>query len=363
MNKMKKIKLFVFSFLIVILLVSCENENINMKEYDENPKTTHDFVSNKTIEPTKNVMVDTQVGNIANYGIAAKNGEWIYFSSMEEGLCKMKEDGSSKTLILPDKSITYINIVDDYIYYTSLTNGSKLYRIKTDGTGIRMLSENGVSDVHVVDKWIYFINEGEGEYKICKMKTNGSELSEISSRSVSALFFVDDTIYYRQREYDGKLNKYRLCRMNSDGTNKTKILDEDIRYFRISGDWIYYVDKDNYNIYKVRLDGSEKTKINADKSSYINVVGEWIYYVNYGDTHNHALYKIKTDGSSRTKVLEETGLNMHYLNIIDDWIYYVKVDFLGATYRVNIDGSENMRLSINNYDTSWRAREEELSEN
>lgn len=367
---MVRVELFVFLFLIVILLVGCKNQNMNMKEHNKNVNTTHDFdiVPKKTIEFKDNEDVDKYAGNvygnIGNYGIAAKNGEWIYFSSMEEGLCKMKEDGSSKTLVLPDKSITYINIVDDYVYYTSLTNNSKLYKIKTDGTGIKMLSENDVSDVYIVNGCIYFINNVEDEYKICRMKTDGSELSEISSKGVSDLFFFEDTIYYTQREYDDKLNKYSLYRMNSNGTNKTKIHDEDINNFNILGEWIYYIDKDNNsNIYKMRLDGSDKTKINSDKSSYINVVGEWIYYVNSIDIHNDALYKIKTDGSSRVKVLDAAGSRVVALNKIDDWIYYVRVDFYGATYRVKIDGSENIRLSINNYDTSWKAREQEVSGN
>lgn len=190
---MARVELIVF--LIVILLVGCKNENMNMKEHNKNVNNTHDFdiVPKKTIELKENEDVDTHAGNvygnIANYGIAAKNGKWIYFSSMEEGLCKMKEDGSSKTLVLPDKSITYINIVDDYVYYTSLTNNSKLYKIKTDGTGIKMLSENDVSDVYIVNGWIYFVNNVEDEYKICRMKTDGSELSEISSKGVSDLFF------------------------------------------------------------------------------------------------------------------------------------------------------------------------------
>lgn len=61
-----------------------------------------------------------------------------------------------------------------------------------------MLSENSVSHVHVVNDWIYFVNNVADEYKICKMKTDRSDrtlVMDTSGSSTHYLNIVDDWIY------------------------------------------------------------------------------------------------------------------------------------------------------------------------
>ena len=68
------------------------------------------------------------------------SGEWIYYiSSYESGrnLCKMKTDGSEKTILFAEECGWKIDVVDDWVFFeTDVSIGSRgsMFRIKTDGS-------------------------------------------------------------------------------------------------------------------------------------------------------------------------------------------------------------------------------------
>ncbi|MCL1866505.1 MAG: DUF5050 domain-containing protein, partial [Oscillospiraceae bacterium] len=58
-------------------------------------------------------------GNNANFGLAAVQGDWVYYSCISGGIWKSRTDGTGKTRITDDSAF-FINVVGDWIYY----NGS-----------------------------------------------------------------------------------------------------------------------------------------------------------------------------------------------------------------------------------------------
>ncbi|KYH34722.1 hypothetical protein CLTEP_13190 [Clostridium tepidiprofundi DSM 19306] len=62
-------------------------------------------------------------------------GDWIYYSNaLDDGkLYKINIDGSGEKVKLSDDTVTYINIVDNYLYYVS---DNKLYRLMIDRIGV-----------------------------------------------------------------------------------------------------------------------------------------------------------------------------------------------------------------------------------
>ena len=89
----------------------------------------------------KNVTGNTP-GNIVNGGIAATDGEWIYYSNTrdQEKLYRIKPDGNDKQKVSDDLS-KMLNVVEGWIYYYNFLHMSdmipigELCRIKTDGSG------------------------------------------------------------------------------------------------------------------------------------------------------------------------------------------------------------------------------------
>jgi hypothetical protein len=77
-------------------------------------------------------------GNLANGGLAAQQGDWIYYSSYSVdsdgtdnySLCKIRTDGTGKTKLSNIDSDNDINVVGDWIYYTN----ASFYKMHTDGT-------------------------------------------------------------------------------------------------------------------------------------------------------------------------------------------------------------------------------------
>ncbi len=118
-------------------------------------------------------------GNIANCGVIAKQGDWIYYCNFNDNrkLYKIKTDGTEKTKLNDDHS-TYINVSGDWVYYTSSssagTYGGKIYKIKIDGSGKTKLSDDEAGYVNVSGDWIYYSNYDDMD-KLYKIKTDGTK--------------------------------------------------------------------------------------------------------------------------------------------------------------------------------------------
>ena len=72
-------------------------------------------------------------GNHSNYGLAALQEDWVYFSSISKFSCLYKIDatGIERTL-LSEGDFNYINVVGNSIYFIGGTN--RLTKIQTDGS-------------------------------------------------------------------------------------------------------------------------------------------------------------------------------------------------------------------------------------
>ncbi len=128
------------------------------------------------------------LGNEVCYDYVIKNG-WIYyfdngldFSTEKDyqsdqsriGIYKMKIDGSEKQKLLDgfqyyenplDKMVADMKIYGDYLYFEDLTEkgGSKVYRMKTDGSDVTMMTKSGVYNYVVSGDNLYF-SKGERKW-------------------------------------------------------------------------------------------------------------------------------------------------------------------------------------------------------
>ena len=222
---------------------------------------------NEKVKLTLNVENDfgNSFGNIMNTGSFADNKDNIYYKEVNDKnnlyYIDKKTNEISKLL---DYNVSYMNISDDYIYYS----GSRISRIKTNGTDFKVLSNNSASEMIVEKDWIYYSNESDS----------------------------------------GKLYKIR-----TDGTSNVKISNDNGLFMNIVDDYIYYTNfSDNKSIYKIKKDGTGRTKLNGDSSEYINVINGWIYYSNASD--GFKIYKVNINGTGRTKVTDTSGTYLNYSN-------------------------------------------------
>jgi len=249
------------------------------------------------LEMGQNTLNGNTPGNIVNGGIAAVQDQWIYFSHMSDGGKLYKSRLSGNNLIkLTDNGAMGINVSGDWIYYANTGDGNKMYRINTDGSGNQKVCDDWPRYLNLVGDWIYYSNYND-----------------------------DNSIY----------------RIMADGTQKSLVYNDDAHFLNVAGGYIYY---SNYNdgnkIYKVKIDGTGRQKICDDSSCYINVVNNWVYYSN--NDHDNKIYRIRTNGGSKMKVNNDTS---YYMNTSGDFIYYVNGNKDSSVYRISIDGRSKKNLN------------------
>jgi len=306
------------------------------------------------VDTTKNTRGNT-TGNIVNRGTAAIQGDWIYYVSDNGGcLSKMHINGKHKERI-SDDSCLFINVMDDWIYYSNVSDNNYLYGIRTDGTERTKLNDDYSENVSVVGDWIYYSrvvkeplgNYGEltsyilTEYHLYKIHTDGTGRVKIHDDKYMFMNVTEDWVY--------NLHCDNIYKIRTDGSEKIKLSDDQVDYVNVEGDWIYYCEVSESwdwhcrtpdsggefwgNLYKMRLDGTEKTKLNDDKCEYINVAGDWIYYFIFEN-----LYKIRTDGSGRRKLRGNIGYTMD-LSVVGNWIFYWKIGGDALIHKIRTNGT------------------------
>lgn len=288
----------------------------------------------KVGESTGNTFNDSKLKATTNYKykITAinKNGESEY-SNLAEALTKEKvNDRGNSGNNLANGGLAAEQ--GEWIYFTNKNGYNGMYKMKKDGTSTKKLYDGYIESINVIGDWVYFSNH----YQLCKIKTDGSGYTEISDEAVSNLTVIGEWIYYAA---DG-FNK-----MKTDGSGKTKLTSDDVYEFNVEGDWIYYSNiSDKNKLYKIKTDGSGRVKLTEDKSGCINLSGDWIYYKNVSD--GSKIYKIKTDGTGREKVLSD---NVNMFNVTGDTIIYENWGYGGRLFKVGTDGKNYTQLADSHY--------------
>lgn len=285
-------------------------------------------VSDKTLNSLFEQRVNTEgnsLSNLNNFGIASVQDGWIYYSdySDNQNLYKMKPDGSSVTKLSSEGGISHINVLGDFIYYSS--NEGKLSKMSIQGTDSTVLVDDEVYFLYAASDWIYFYSKGA----LQRMKPDGSDRSTILESDDQWNYYITDGyIYY--------IENGSLMRVNSDGSGKTAIINGNVQYFNISGGSIYYISLDQ-KLYKAVINGTGKKLLTNDDTGSINVTDGFVYYSNISD--NSTLYKVSVDGTSRVKL----GSTSIYgdINVVGDRIFCSSGSESYAINAMNSDGNNN----------------------
>ena len=253
-------------------------------------------------------------------GTIAKQGDWLYYSFFNSthytGLCKVKTDGTGKTVLADVYGARYINVVGDWVYYidcgTSIY-GNKVVRIKTDGTekevffssdkqyyGLQVFGGEGyiMKGTNDADATYFIVDMSSGENAV-----TAQDILDCLDRGAIAIASEDYLIY----SHDNDLYAY-----NRKTAVAKKLFAAKSCIFHNNKLWTstHYADLTDFdNIVIQTRDGK--------KMVYFDPVNEKVY----STTPSASAYDYATFG--------------------DGYVYYTKWDGL---YRANIDGSNPVRL-------------------
>jgi hypothetical protein len=258
-------------------------------------------------------------------GGVTQSGGWIYYTK-NDTLFRMKPDWTEKTKVIEHFAAEGWVIQGDTIYYGDRDTRS-LSRIKTDSTEKMKLDNDLMFGFEVSGDWIYFSVKPGGIFKI---KTDGAEKTKLADilSFKGAMCVSGDSVLY--------MDGINLVKMMADGTGVVK-LTENVEMNTAVGDWVYYSELNKegkyLNLNRMKVDGTEKVKLTD--GAFAAIDGERLYY-----KKDDGLYRSSLDGVGETKLNDVDMWNL--IGIWGDYIYYR--EYLGAVYRINIDGRNKVEL-------------------
>lgn len=139
--------------------------------------------------------------------------------------CSRKLVVSEDSYQICQTDYTKMNYRDGYYYYPSSADHFYLY--KSDGKRNECLAKQVPKEIYPNNNWIYFINASDGQtlYKIC---TDGTGMKQVLDQEIDRFIFLEDEVYYIsgvdgylyswQEETGSKLLYQGNCRWtNTDG--------------------------------------------------------------------------------------------------------------------------------------------------
>lgn len=334
---LKKTFLIICSLTLLLFNVGCSDKKINSNASVKDKTVAGSsgpiiekqdwlYISGKIQKVKTDGTQKNYIGN--GYGdiIDAVDG-WIYYISGSAGSPGAK--GIYKTN--GEKTVELTN--DDYILQAVFYRGSiyyalggrvgkdnivksGLFKIDSNGKNKIKITDQMVNYINIYDNWIYYsgvsftvkdLGACEENNGIFRIKTDGSCKTEIYNKQGSYLRLSNGNIYFHNQDDNG-----RLYKIDTNGKNKKKLNDDnDSCDIIVSGNWVYYtVDPWNGhtcltspipqtmgNIYKISTDGNERTKLSSDNARLCEILDGWLYY---SDWSNGKFYKIKPDGSNKS---------------------------------------------------------------
>ncbi len=291
-------------------------------------------------------------GNYANWGLAASDGVWTYFSDPvlnqskvsgmdADGLFKMRPDGSGLAKISDDNAM-YINFSDGWLYYRSQNDGGHIWKMKPDGSSRSRLNTDNSTNLLLSGQWIYYTNSSDNG-RLYRIGKDGNGKVPLNNCNTPYAALEGDWIYYSNAA-DG----YKLYKIKTDGSGNTKLGDDGAREVNVANGWVYYIQSPvnsdpaaGYRLYKIKTDGTGRTQLNNYRTGTLNVSGGWIYYTLFDTLMNKfGVYRMKPDGTGSVKLLNKNS----DINISSGWLYFE--NGRDSYWRMRTDGSEPQWIGI-----------------
>lgn len=259
--------------------------------------------------------------------IGAKDN-WIYYTGMENGIYKMKNDGTALKKLTSEPAwmkaellgdwIVFNDFIDDvyvvktdgavcknllksycyqvysgFIYYVD-SNDSHIYRIKPDGTGKKKLTREAVDYLAVNNGFIYYSNNSKNQFY--RIKTNGTGKKKLSNNCAEDIVFLGNRIYFKD-ENNNFTPYYYSMYMNGTGKKQMKNNIGNVIY---SDGIYYYINYEDGLLYQTN-DANCKicSKVNNVSPEWFAADGDFLYFID-----NEVLYRMKRDGTSRAMICE-----------------------------------------------------------
>lgn len=337
----------VFALIALVVMSGC---NGGAMGDDASAETETDGTGETAAEQPQEPRGNTP-GNINQSGFVATSDGWVYFSMPDdERLIKMRSGGNEKQVLVEEDAssitgIQYINVIGDWLYFTS---GSDIVKVQTDGSERTVIEPHaGAMYLNVVGDWIYYSAAlGGGIYKI---RVDGEDKTKVCDESAFSINVFGDWVYFINTDDD-----WRPYKVNIDGSGLNRLLGTEVLELQYYERALYFT-TNNLTISRVSVDGGSSLEIDEHPVTSGFIIDDgWIYHLIRVDmSRNFSLLRMDPE-SGETEIIQELelfdeserGTIISNFSISDGWVYiygkaldddYEAVD--EAIFRVRTDGS------------------------
>ena len=292
------------------------------------------------ISGIKSLFKDKKISNLGNMGLAKEYDKVIYYNKWEDGIYKVK--GNKETKLI-DETAYSINVVDDVIYYITVSKDKEilLKSIDIDGKNSKVLKRlyTAVSKIYVQDGFIYFVTN-ENTDGISKYNIETGESTMITTSPIKDFVVTKDKVYFSD-------NIENLYEMSLTGIELKRIIAKPmVETFAIYDDHIYFYNTIDNNFVRTDLNGENLEVITRKiaKNANYNVTRNKIYFF---DKETNSISSMNLKGED-VKVIKKINAKKTKINIVGDEIYYLDSSInpkqAYQIHRVHLNGKDGKEI-------------------
>lgn len=334
---------------VSFFMTSCGTSDRSQTKTQIDTKTE---VQEEQLPETHYTESQTTMGNYMNDVRANISGGWIYTISWNETaslFLKMRIDGSDEKIIRKEYP-SYININGEYIYFVSENDdSSNIYRCRLGGGKEKLIIKNATY-MQIVDDSIFYCKCDNSSKMInyCKSDLSGNNEEIVIDREIYYPYVVDNYLFYQDDNDKETIHRYSFAtkediQITKENTYKY-ILNDDYMYCVMKNGPVKDDDRTCY-LAKVNLKTFEcQTLYEGVTADGLNIKDDKLFFVNQND--GNRIYSIDKNGENISLVTQDGRCS--HLCIYDDKLIYIQwgadYESLKDTYICNLDGSNKKSL-------------------
>ena len=306
--------------------------------------------------------VGNTTGNLHNGGLFCEYKGYVYFSNQADNnsLYRMKSDGAKIEKLHPD-SVSYIQVINDYIYYVRSNETSAdvvlrgqpygIFRLEIGDDKAEQIYNGVVLSMRMLGNHLYFksyIDKNEDKVQLKKIKIDGTDLTNVSDGDYDPICVNGEDIYFIEVK-----NSHNLMRLD---TNDDRIVTAaEGNYYMptfISG-YMYFIDLEN-DMKLTMVDLSKDEYIVLDEGRCINYnvsEEENVIYYQLENEGDHKLCRMSLRGDNKVVVMEGDFKNIH---ITKNYTYFYKITGISVDdvtlYRAKTNGTSIQEVNFSKKD-------------
>ena len=291
----------------------------------------YNSISNK-LRYNKPGDVGNTTGNLYNGGAFCEYDGYVYFSNKEDAnsLYRMKSDGTKVEKLHPD-SVSYIQVINDYVYYVRSNKTSAdvvlrgqpygLFRLEIGDDKAEQIYNGVVLSMRMLGNYLYFQSydeKREDRLQLMKIKIDGTDLQTISKEDYAPICVNGEDIYFAEVK-----NSHNLMRMSTEDDRIVTAAEGNYYMPAFVKGYMYYIDLDNgMQLVRVNLSNNESVVLEEGKCINYNVSEESnVIYYQLENEDDHKLCRMTLSGSNKVVVTEGDCMNIH---ITKNYTYFYK---------------------------------------